>query len=461
MKARTRSGCGATAAVLAIAAAGLLAAHDARAQAPVGHIDGSPLDVYTDGLGHLQARFDGRLDGEFYSPSADPAHAGLEVVNTPPGAAFATLLTPTAVSGPTLSRPNSATQVLHAVYTENDDTGALYQVTEDVTFVNGSSDVRMHYVIQNLQGVPASFRAGEVADLFTGDSDSGTGLFDGTAPRFVGGRSPNGGTGGLREVTPWSHYQESQYGDVFSNFETSNTDPASGPVGLNDTVDPTSVDYGAGAEWDYAGVNPADTRTIDVTWHFTTGTVTPEQLQPPQYGKTVNALHSKGLVKIKVPHSNRFVTLAGGFQVPLGSVFDTTKGRVTLVSADKNGITQHSWFYQGIFKVGQTKGKKPITTLDLAGPKPQCGSSKGKKSSAGITRKRRRQRHLWGNGKGNFRTTGQFSSATVRGTIWLTQDTCKGTLVKVKRGKVAVKDFTRHKTFIVKAGHSHLAPRHK
>ena len=62
----------------------------------------------------------------------------------------------------------------------------------------------------------------------------------------------------------------------------------------------------------------------------------------------------------------------------------------------------------------------------------------------------------WGNGKGKFRTTGKYSSATVRGTIWLTQDECDGTLTKVTRGVVAVRDFKRKKTVTVKAGHSYL-----
>jgi ferric-dicitrate binding protein FerR (iron transport regulator) len=64
---------------------------------------------------------------------------------------------------------------------------------------------------------------------------------------------------------------------------------------------------------------------------------------------------------------------------------------------------------------------------------------------------------LWGNGKGKFQTSGKYSSATVRGTIWLTQDRCDGTLVTVKRGVVSVRDFKRKKTVSVKAGHSYLA----
>ena len=67
-------------------------------------------------------------------------------------------------------------------------------------------------------------------------------------------------------------------------------------------------------------------------------------------------------------------------------------------------------------------------------------------------------RRLWGNGHGRFTTKGRYSSATVRGTKWLTQDQCNGTLTVVKRGVVQVRDFRRHKTLNVKAGRSYLAP---
>lgn len=45
----------------------------------------------------------------------------------------------------------------------------------------------------------------------------------------------------------------------------------------------------------------------------------------------------------------------------------------------------------------------------------------------------------------------------MRGTSWLTQDTCAGTLTKVLVGVVEVRDFTTHKTVFVRAGHSYLA----
>ena len=46
-------------------------------------------------------------------------------------------------------------------------------------------------------------------------------------------------------------------------------------------------------------------------------------------------------------------------------------------------------------------------------------------------------RHLWGDGKGDFQTRGRGAAATVRGTIWLTEDRCDGTLVRVRRGSRA------------------------
>jgi ferric-dicitrate binding protein FerR (iron transport regulator) len=70
---------------------------------------------------------------------------------------------------------------------------------------------------------------------------------------------------------------------------------------------------------------------------------------------------------------------------------------------------------------------------------------------------RRKKRRLWGDGSGRFRTKGSYSSATVRGTKWLTQDSCAGTLTRVRRGKVAVRDFVKRKTVNLKKGQQYVA----
>jgi hypothetical protein len=181
------------------------------------------------------------------------------------------------------------------------------------------------------------------------------------------------------------------------------------------------------------------------------------QLLPPVAGQTVNALPASGTVRIRLPGTSRFVVLQAGQQIPVGTIIDTTKGRVTLVAAaDRQGGTAQADFYDGIFKLGQTKAAKPVTTLDLV-EKLSCG--RAKRATAAARKKKKRQ--LWGDGKGRFRTDGEFSSATVRGTRWLTQDRCDSTLTKVARGSVSVRDFVKRRTVVVRAGRQYVAKRRR
>ena len=173
------------------------------------------------------------------------------------------------------------------------------------------------------------------------------------------------------------------------------------------------------------------------------------QLPPPEAGETVNVFEARGRVRVKIPGSDEFFELEQAQQVPVGSTFDTSNGRVTLQAAGR----QKAWFYQGVFKLGQGKGRKPLSTMTLTG-KLSCGGS----AYAAAARKKRR---LWGDGKGKFRTQGQFSSATVRGTRWLVEDRCDGTLTRVAKGKVAVRDFVRKRTVVVSAGKQYLAKRRR
>jgi hypothetical protein len=171
-------------------------------------------------------------------------------------------------------------------------------------------------------------------------------------------------------------------------------------------------------------------------------------LPPPVAGKEVNATTAGGTVKVKEPGDKGFTVLGAGAQIPVGTTVDTRKGRVTLVTADKKG-TAKAVFYDGVFKVGQSK-KSKLTTLSLV-EKLACGG----KASAAI--KRKKKRRLWGNGKGRFQTKGKRSAATVVGTKWLVEDTCTTTVTRVARGKVKVRDFRKHKTVTVKAGHKYVA----
>ena len=215
-------------------------------------------------------------------------------------------------------------------------------------------------------------------------------------------------------------------------------------------------------------------QTVDVVW-----TAPP----PPVPGKSVVVKVVSGTVFVKYPPGYvpraapappaGFVPFKGGANLPVGTQVDTRAGRIALTSAATTGgaKTQTSDFYDGIFQVKQTvpkkKPKKPtalITDVVMKGEiaRSQCAPLKGARAASASAAKKKKGPKavlgkLWGSGKGKFRTGGKYSSATVRGTIWLVEDRCEGTFTKVRRGTVQVHDLRRNKTVTVKAGHTYLA----
>lgn len=178
---------------------------------------------------------------------------------------------------------------------------------------------------------------------------------------------------------------------------------------------------------------------------------------PPVVGTSVNVAPSGGTVRIKLPGSSRFVELTAGRQIPVGTTIDARAGRVTLTAAaNRSGGTATADFYAGVFKVTQPKAAKPITQLTLV-EKLSCPRARRASAAAG----KKRTRRLWGDGSGRFRTRGQFSSATVRGTKWLTEDRCDRTITRVARGAVTVSDFVARRTVVVRAGRRYVAKRRR
>jgi hypothetical protein len=183
----------------------------------------------------------------------------------------------------------------------------------------------------------------------------------------------------------------------------------------------------------------------------------------PIFGHTATLKTVSGTVLVERPATTSFVPLSAVTSVALGTIVDTTSGTVKLTAATgAHGGTETGLFYSGIFRITQTKARSPLrggrsvglTVLTLAGALPSgCGATVSKATLATSHTTRR----LWGNAHGNFRTDGRDASATVRGTKWLTEDTCTGTLVKVARGVVSVENLRTHKTVLVRAGRSFLS----
>jgi hypothetical protein len=149
-------------------------------------------------------------------------------------------------------------------------------------------------------------------------------------------------------------------------------------------------------------------------------------------------------------------------QVRNGDTVDVRNGRL-LLQTTSGAAT----FYSGRFTVTQANSRTAFTLLRLAGGNfaTTCGSARRvsavDKDKPKKTKRKKNStvvRSLWGDGTGKFRTQARYSSATVRGTFWLTVDRCDGSLVRVVRGRVEVQDFTQHKTVFVNGGGEYLAP---
>jgi hypothetical protein len=155
-----------------------------------------------------------------------------------------------------------------------------------------------------------------------------------------------------------------------------------------------------------------------------------------------------------------FVPLSEARQIPVGSFLDTRRGAVRLVSATPGGRTQSGRFAAGVFQMLQSRARrqKGLTELRLKGSSfKRCRASRSGTRAGAAQLSRRTIRRLRANATGRFRTRGRNSSATVRGTVWITADRCDGTLTKVKRGRVVVRDLRRQRSVVVRAGKSYLA----
>jgi hypothetical protein len=224
---------------------------------------------------------------------------------------------------------------------------------------------------------------------------------------------------------------------------------------------------------DYANRVPDVTETGPVTIQQLPKRKTLADLDPPKLGVEANIEPAKGTVLVGIPAGKsslagrarasqkgiKFVPLEEARQVPIGSFLDTRKGTVRLQNATgAANKTQQGTFTRGLFQVLQSRKKraKGLTDLVLKGANfNSCKPKRGKRAQAALSRKALRR--LSGNARGRYRTRGRYGAATVRGTKWTVTDRCDGTLTEVTRGKVAVRDFRRKKTILVKAGKSYLA----
>jgi hypothetical protein len=211
---------------------------------------------------------------------------------------------------------------------------------------------------------------------------------------------------------------------------------------------------------------------------------------PPVLGKTANVAPVSGIVYIELPPGGKlaslasfsrsplptqafaaltkgrnFIPLTEARQIPLGSILEASRGvaRITTATtASPKGKLQAGDFGAGLFKLLQKRKERGLTELNIINnlnERQICASTgKGKKASTATSHLSSKVLgHLRANSHGHFTARGKYSAATVRGTVWGVENRCDGTLTRVTRGVLSVRDFRKRKTITLFTGQTYLA----
>jgi hypothetical protein len=195
---------------------------------------------------------------------------------------------------------------------------------------------------------------------------------------------------------------------------------------------------------------------------------------PPVAGVRATIRELKGDVFVKLPSVPRgarvfgeaataasesgFIPLKGVASVPIGSTLDTRRGEVELTTAASSNEasttpTQSARLRAGIFAIKQNRAARAFTDLELVSAARAETACLQSRKAHGVVRS------LSVSANGRYRTMGVASTtiATKKAT-WSVTDRCDGTVTKVGRGRVSVRDRTHRRPVTVPAGKAYFAP---
>ena len=178
---------------------------------------------------------------------------------------------------------------------------------------------------------------------------------------------------------------------------------------------------------------------------------------PPVLGETVGLARISGNVIVRYPGRRRhgqIVHLRGSLDAPdRKRDRQPARARAPRVLAGRKEAPARR--LQGRHLQGEAdEGPRRTHRCDSAWrPVRVLEGHGGDAQAAALTTTRR----LWGRGRGRFRTRGRSSSGSVRGTKWLTVDSCEGTLTVVVEGTVVVHNFATGEDIPVHAGDRYFA----
>jgi DNA-binding beta-propeller fold protein YncE len=197
---------------------------------------------------------------------------------------------------------------------------------------------------------------------------------------------------------------------------------------------------------------------------------------PPTFGQTFDIAPVSGVVFVVI--HGQLVPLTQPEQIGQGTVIDSLHGTFELVIAPGGTLardaaargkvkTQTGRFGGAVVRLhqatsGRSRGLTTVMMIESAfkgSPSQAICRAPGATpdaSAAKLNTKTIQLLHASAHGK--FATSGRYSAATVQGTVWTIIARCDGTLVHAIKDEVVVTDFVRHKTIVLHAGQSYLAP---
>jgi hypothetical protein len=170
---------------------------------------------------------------------------------------------------------------------------------------------------------------------------------------------------------------------------------------------------------------------------------------------------TRGSIRFRRPGSRTSIELRGETTIPVGAIIDARNGTLVLENAlDASGRTQQASFRGAQFSFSLSRRDPGMMEVRLRQAPPVCRARGGAAFRAAKGGGGKPVRGLWiKDRKGKYRTHGRNSVAIVRGTEWSTTETCAGTVTRVMKGAVQVKNLRTGKSVLVRAGHSYVARR--
>ena len=170
--------------------------------------------------------------------------------------------------------------------------------------------------------------------------------------------------------------------------------------------------------------------------------------KPPTFARKVDLGPVSGHVFVRPPGGGSWAPLTAPREIPVGWQLDATAGSLVVTAGTAVARIINGEFDGGRFQILQPQHLGGLVDLRMQGASAAgCVASPASRVLA----------LLHASVSGSFRTRGNFSAATVRGTEWTTTEQCDGTLTRVQRGVVDVRDLRTGRTIAVPAGQTYLA----